>query len=113
MWLSYSRLDLSKIIDIFDGIQNSSVAMSLSKVLYKTFHWKAIHLLSSFLTTVALATILKSTGSAAFYSLLYFFSLLTVFFSFGLDIGLNYFIVKKELSPHYASAIIIVVTILA
>lgn len=87
--------------------------MSVSKVLYKSFYWKLLQFVLSFLTTVVLARILKPEISAAFYSLLYTFSLIAVFFSMGLDISLNYFISKKELSVPNANTIIALVTIVA
>src|ERR1700753_1405603 len=87
--------------------------MSVSSVLYKSFYWKLLHFLISLFTTIALAHILKPAGSAMFYSLLYFFSLIIAFFSFGLDISLNYFIARKELASGTAFIIILILAALA
>jgi O-antigen/teichoic acid export membrane protein len=87
--------------------------MSVSGILFKSFYWKAFHFLISFLTTIALAHILKPAGTASFYSLLYLFALIISFFSFGLDISLNYFIVRKQLGSRTASRIILIIAAIA
>lgn len=87
--------------------------MSVSKILYKSFYWKLFQFLISFLITVVLARLFKPAISKEFYSLLYLLSLITVFFTFGLDISLNYFISRRELRLKQARIIIILVTLIA
>ncbi|HEV2480786.1 MAG TPA: polysaccharide biosynthesis C-terminal domain-containing protein [Puia sp.] len=87
--------------------------MSFANVLYKSFYWRAIQTGSSFALNILLARMLQSAGSAEFYSLLYWSGLVTSFFTFGLDIGLNYFVTRGQLSISAARRIILGITALA
>lgn len=87
--------------------------MSFANVLYKSFYWRAIQAGSSFALNIVLARLLQSTASAEFYSLLYWSGLVAGFFSFGLDIGLNYFVTRGLLTLPAARRIMLCITALA
>lgn len=87
--------------------------MSFANVLYKSFYWRAIQTGSSFALNILLARLLQSAGSAEFYSLLYWSGLVASFFTFGLDIGLNYFVTRGQVTLSAAHRIILGVTTLA
>jgi O-antigen/teichoic acid export membrane protein len=87
--------------------------MTFGNILYKSFYWRAIQMGSSFVLNILIARLLQSTNSAEFYSLLYILGLITSFFTFGLDIGLNYFIARGQLQLSTARRIIIGITVVA
>lgn len=87
--------------------------MSFATILYKSFYWRAVQTGSSFALNILLARLLQSAGSAEFYSLLYWSGLVGSFFTFGLDIGLNYFVTRGQLTIAAAHRIILGVTTLA
>jgi O-antigen/teichoic acid export membrane protein len=73
--------------------------MAVARILYRSFYWKGFQFLSSFLVNLVLVRALQSSVSGEFYSLLYLLSLAVNFFSFGMDIGLNYYLSRKQISP--------------
>src|ERR1700743_1711128 len=87
--------------------------MTFGNILYKSFYWRAIQMGSSFVLNILIARLLQSTNSAEFYSLLYILGLITSFFTFGLDIGLNYFIARGQLPLSTARRIIIGIPVVA
>jgi len=87
--------------------------MAFGRILYKSFYWRAIQLGSSFVQNILLARLLQSSAYAEIFSLVYIFSLVSGFFTFGLNIGLNYFLTRGELSLPAARGLIFRVTILA
>lgn len=87
--------------------------MAIAKILYKSFYWKVWQFFSSFLLNIIFVRTFQSVVSAEFYSLVYLLSLAISFFSFGMDIGLNYYLSKKRLRPATAHFIILVATALA
>jgi O-antigen/teichoic acid export membrane protein len=87
--------------------------MAIGKILYKSLYWRTLQWSSSFLVNILLARVLRSSLSAEFYSLIYFLSIFSGFFTLGLDIGLNYFISRGELSLTLARRIIGTVTAFA
>jgi O-antigen/teichoic acid export membrane protein len=80
--------------------------MAIGKILYKSFYWRAFQWGSSFVVNILFARMLRASLSAELYSLVYLFSIFTGFFTLGLDVGLNYFISRGELSPALARKII-------
>ncbi|HMH22960.1 MAG TPA: hypothetical protein VK563_14335 [Puia sp.] len=87
--------------------------MAIAKILYKSFYWKIFQLLSSLIINIVLVRALQSSLSAEFYSLLYMLSLATSFFTMGLDISLNFYLSRKQLSPVTARRITLAVVVLA
>jgi O-antigen/teichoic acid export membrane protein len=87
--------------------------MAIGKILYKSFYWRVFQWGSSFLVNILFARMLRASLSAELYSLVYLFSIFTSFFTLGLDIGLNYFISRGELSSALARRIIGGVTAVA
>ena len=87
--------------------------MAIGKILYKSFYWRVFQWGSSFLVNILFARMLRASLSAELYSLVYLFSIFTGFFTLGLDIGLNYFISRGELSSALARRIIGGVTAMA
>jgi O-antigen/teichoic acid export membrane protein len=87
--------------------------MAFGRILYKSFYWQAIQMGSSFLQNILLARLLLSTAYGEIFSLVYIFSLVTGFFTFGLNIGLNYFVTRGELSVSAARRLMLRVTALA
>lgn len=87
--------------------------MAFGRILYKSFYWRAIQLGSAFVQNILLARLLQSTAYAEIFSLVYIFSLVTGFFTFGLNIGLNYFITRGELNVPAARGLMLRVTALA
>lgn len=72
--------------------------MTIAKTLYRNMYWKALLAALSFFTNLFLVNVFKASVSAEYYSFIYFLSLLATFFTFGLDISLNYFLSRRELS---------------
>lgn len=87
--------------------------MAFGRILYKSFYWRIIQLGSSFLQNILLARLLLSTAYAEIFSLVYIFSLVSGFFTFGLNIGLNYFVARGDLPIRAARGLILKVTGLA
>ena len=87
--------------------------MAFGRILYKSFYWRIIQLGSSSLQNILLARLLLSTSYAEIFSLVYIFSLVSGFFTFGLNIGLNYFVARGDLPVPAARGLILRVTGLA
>ncbi|HTQ26810.1 MAG TPA: hypothetical protein VMI35_01720 [Puia sp.] len=87
--------------------------MATAKILYKSFYWKILQFFVSFAVNLLYVRLFQSSLSAEFYSLLYLLSLATSFFTFGLDIGLNYFLAAKKLSSKNALWMALLVSVLA
>jgi O-antigen/teichoic acid export membrane protein len=87
--------------------------MAIGRMLFNSFYWKCLQFLSSFLLNILLARTMRSAVAGEFYSLIYWFALCVSFFTLGLDIALNVFISRKQLSPRFACRIIGVVVLLA
>lgn len=87
--------------------------MAAGKILYKSLYWKILQFLTAFIINIVLARALQSTISADFYTLVYLFSLGISFFTLGLDISLNYYLSRKEISPGTARRIILCIIALA
>lgn len=87
--------------------------MAFANILYKSFYWRAIQMGSSFLQNILLARLLQSAAYAEIYSLVYIYSLVTGLFTFGLNIGLNYFVARGQLSIATARRLITQVTAVA
>jgi O-antigen/teichoic acid export membrane protein len=87
--------------------------MTIGQNLYKSIYWKILQLCLSFSINLFLTRRFQSALSAEFYSLVYILSLCASFFTLGLDIGLNYYLSRQQISPRAACRIIAVVTILA
>jgi O-antigen/teichoic acid export membrane protein len=69
-------------------------------------YWKALLAALSFFTNLFLVRLFKASVSAEYYSFVYILSLLSAFFTFGLDISLNYFLSRREISSGTACRII-------
>lgn len=87
--------------------------MPVGKILYKSLYWKILQFVTSFFLNVVLARIFQSAISAEFYALVYLLSLGISFFTFGLDISLNYYCSRRQLSPATARRIILLMVGLA
>jgi O-antigen/teichoic acid export membrane protein len=87
--------------------------MAIGRMLFNSFYWKCLQFLSSFLLNILLARTMRSAVAGEFYSLIYWFALCVSFFTLGLDIALNVFISRKQLSPRFACRIIGIVVLLA
>jgi len=87
--------------------------MAAGKILYKSLYWKGLQFLTTFLLNIVLARVLQATISADFYMLIYLFSLGIGFFTLGLDISLNYYLSRKDISPATARRIILFIIALA
>jgi O-antigen/teichoic acid export membrane protein len=87
--------------------------MAIGNLLYKSVYWKTAQLISSFIVTVIYARILRSAVTGEFYSLVYLLSLCTSLFTFGLDIGLNYYLSRREITTAFAVRIIGILVLLA
>jgi O-antigen/teichoic acid export membrane protein len=87
--------------------------MAMMRILYKSFYWKILQFVTSFIVNIIFVRIFRSSISAEFYSLVYTFSLAIAFFSFGMDIGLNFYLSKRQISLVTANRIIILALILA
>jgi O-antigen/teichoic acid export membrane protein len=87
--------------------------MVIGKVLYRSMYWKVFQLILSFFINLFLARHFQSSISAEFYSFVYLLSLYASFFTLGLDIGLNYYLSRREISPRAPCIIIAGVTLLA
>jgi O-antigen/teichoic acid export membrane protein len=87
--------------------------MAIGRILYKSIYWKCLQFSLSFLVNLLLARLFQSALSAEFYSLVYLLSLFTSFFSFGLDISLNYYLSRRQLGPGKARKIILCVSLIA
>ena len=83
--------------------------MTLGTIFYRSMVWKGFQMASSFFVTVFFARTLQSAMSAELYSLVYILSLVTGFFTLGLDVGLNYFVSRLELDLTGARMLICVV----
>jgi O-antigen/teichoic acid export membrane protein len=91
---------------------NSMMRGMAGKILYRSMYWKVFQLILSFFINIFLARLFQSSISAEFYSFVYLLSLCASFFTLGLDIGLNYYLSRREISPRAACGIIAVVTLL-
>jgi len=80
--------------------------MTIAKILYKNMYWKALLAALSFFTNLFLVRLFRASVSAEYYSFIYLLSLLATFFTFGLDISLNYFLSRRELSFTTAGRIV-------
>jgi O-antigen/teichoic acid export membrane protein len=87
--------------------------MAMMKILYKSVYWKVFQFLTSFIVNIVFVRVFRSSISAEFYSLIYLFSLAVTFFSFGMDIGLNFYLTKRQISQTMANRIIILALIVA
>jgi len=87
--------------------------MALGTIFYRSMVWKLFQMASSFFVTLLFARTLQSAVSAELYSLVYALSLVTGFFTLGLDIGLNYFVSRLELGLGRARILIIAVTVIS
>lgn len=87
--------------------------MHHARILYKSFYWKALQFLVSILVNILFVRLLQPVITAEFYSLLYLLSISVVFFSFGFDIGINFFLAKKEISPEAVNTIIVGIVLVA
>lgn len=87
--------------------------MPVGKILYMSLYWKILQFLTSFIINIILARTFQSAISAEFYSLVYILSLGISFFTLGLDISLNYYLSRKEISPAIAGRIICFIVVLA
>jgi O-antigen/teichoic acid export membrane protein len=87
--------------------------MATGQILYKSMYWKILQLVLSFFINLFLARHFQSSISAEFYSFVYLLSLFASFFTLGLDIGLNYYLSRLQLSARAACKIIAVVTAVA
>lgn len=76
-------------------------------------YWKALLAALSFFTNLFLVNVFGASISAEYYSFIYFLSLLSTFFTFGLDISLNYFLSRRELLFTTACRVVAGVTILS
>jgi O-antigen/teichoic acid export membrane protein len=86
---------------------------TIAKILYKSMFWKTLQFALSFLINLLLARLFQSSISAGFYSFVYLLSLIAAFFTLGLDIGLNYYLSRREIDPGAACRIILVATLAA
>ena len=84
--------------------------MALGTIFYRSMVWKVLQMASSFFVTLLFARTLQSAISAELYSLVYALSLVTGFFTLGLDVGLNYFVSRFELGLARARLLIFAVT---
>jgi len=87
--------------------------MAIGKILYKSMYWKFFQLALSFFINLFLTRHFRSAISAEFYSFVYILSLFATFFTLGLDIGLNYYLSRRQITPRAACRIIAGVTVLA
>jgi O-antigen/teichoic acid export membrane protein len=87
--------------------------MTMMRILYKSFYWKILQFVTSFIVNILFVRIFRSSISAGFYSLIYIFSLAIAFFSFGMDIGLNFYLSKRQISLSTANRIIVLALLLA
>jgi O-antigen/teichoic acid export membrane protein len=87
--------------------------MAVGKVLYKGLYWKILQFLTSFIINIILTRSFQSIISAEFYAMVYILSLGISFFTLGLDISLNYYLSRKEISPAMAGRIIVFIVVLA
>jgi O-antigen/teichoic acid export membrane protein len=87
--------------------------MAVGKILYKSVYWRSLQVILSFFINLFLVRHFQSSISAEFYSFIYVLSLCSSFFTLGLDIGLNFFLASRRLSPRAARRIIISVAVLA
>lgn len=85
--------------------------MTIAKILYRNMYWKALLAALSFFTNLFLVRLFRASVSAEYYSFIYYLSLLATFFTFGLDISLNYFLSRRELSFTTTSGIVAGATI--
>ncbi len=76
-------------------------------------YWKVLQLGLSFFINLFLTRHFQSSISAEFYSFVYLLSLFASFFTLGLDIGLNYYLSRLQISARAACQIIAAVTMLA
>jgi O-antigen/teichoic acid export membrane protein len=76
-------------------------------------YWKILQLVLSFFINLFLTRHFQSSISAEFYSFIYLLSLFASFFTLGLDIGLNYYLSRRQISARAACKIIAGVTVLA
>lgn len=86
---------------------------AVAKILYKSIYWKIFQFGTSFIITIIFARALQAALSAEFYSLVYLLSLAISFFVLGLDIGLNFYLSRRQISPRTANRIIFIVVVLA
>jgi O-antigen/teichoic acid export membrane protein len=84
--------------------------MLIGKNLYKSLYWKVFQFGSSFFVNVIIARLLQASVAANFYSYLYIFSLCISLFTLGLDISLNYYLSRRQLSVSRAMRVTVLVT---
>lgn len=87
--------------------------MSDAKILYKSLYWKSLQYASSFLVNIFLARLLGAVVAAEFYTTLYWLSFIISFFTFGLDISLNYYLSRNQVSSRTALRIVLALVLLA
>lgn len=87
--------------------------MSVSNILYRSFYWKTLQYLLSFTLNILLVRNFQAVIAGQFYALIYFYSFIVSFSMLGLDIGLTYFIARRELSADNAGLLIFIITIIA
>jgi O-antigen/teichoic acid export membrane protein len=75
----------------------------------KNVFWKSILFLVSVIFNIILVRKLKAGLTAEFYTFIYFLSILVQIFTFGLDIGLNYFLVRNRISLEKVNTLILIV----
>lgn len=95
------------------AVIKGSDGMATGDILYKSMYWKILQLGLSFFINLFLTRHFQSSISAEFYSFVYLLSLFASFFTLGLDIGLNYYLSRLQLSARMACRIIAGVTVLA
>lgn len=87
--------------------------MSIPKILYKSYYWRTLQFLVSFLLNIYLVRILQAVIIAEFHSLTYLCSFVASFFMLGLDLGITYYITQKKISTQSARKMIVIITILS
>lgn len=87
--------------------------MSLSTTFGKSLYWKLLQFLIVFVINVLFVRLFKPELSSVFYSIIYLSSLLVSLFTFGMDVSLNYFLSKKQISASDVHSITILMLIVA
>jgi O-antigen/teichoic acid export membrane protein len=87
--------------------------MHVRKMLFSSFSWKFLQFGSSFLLNILVARVLGAGDSASLFYLAYLFSGFITLFTLGLDIGLTYYLPRKQISLPTAGKLIMAVSLFA
>jgi len=87
--------------------------MSLNATLGKSLYWKLLQFLIVFITNILFVRLFKPELASVFYSIIYLASLLVSFFTLGMDVSLNYFLSKKQISASNVHSLTLLVVICA